>query len=127
MQNSSERQQKILVVDEEPGLRLVVESEVARAGYAVQCLSNGLDAISRLSKERFDLAILGINLPEKSGLEVLKYIREKHLPTRVLMITGFDTLPAAIKAVRMGADDFIPKPFDGGYLLTVVRNVLKHK
>ena len=123
--NFSDRPKKILVADDEPGLRMVVESEIARAGYSVVCLSNGVEAISRLSKERYDLAILDINLPGKSGLEVLKFIRDKNLSTRVLMITGFDSLSNAIKAVRMGADDYIPKPFDGGYLLASVRSVMR--
>lgn len=127
MQAAPEGQQRILLVDDEPGLRMVVESEIARAGYAIESISNGLEAIARLSKDRFDLAILNVNLPGKSGIEVLQFIRERQLPTRVLMITGLETLPLAIKAVRMGANDYIPKPFDGGYLLTAVRTVLRQK
>ncbi len=124
---TTEKQKRILIVEQEPGLRMVVESEIARAGYAVESISNGLDAIARLSRDKFDLAILDVNLPGKSGVEVLRFIRDKQLPTRVLMITGFDTLSTAIKAVRMGADDYVPKPFDGGYLLTMVRTVLRQK
>lgn len=122
---TTEKQKRVLVVEDEPGLRMVVESEIARAGYAVESISNGLDAIARLSKEKFDLVIVNVNLPGKSGMEVLQYIREKRLPTRVLMITGIDTLPIAIKAVRHGADDYIPKPFDAAYLLSMVRTVLR--
>ncbi len=126
-ETTTEKQKRILVVEDEPALRIVVESEISRAGYAVESLSNGLDAIARLSRDKFDLAILDINLPGKTGIEVLQFIRDKHIPTRVLMITGFDTLPLAIKAVRMGADDYIPKPFDGGYLVTSIRTVLRQK
>jgi len=127
MNTEAEKQKRILIVEQEPGLRMVVESEIARAGYAVESISNGLDAIARLSRDKFDLAILDVNLPGKSGVEVLQYIRDKKLSTRVLMITGFDTLSTAIKAVRLGADDYVPKPFDGGYLLTMVRTVLRQK
>ncbi len=124
-ETSTEKQKRILVVEDEPALRIVMESEIARAGYAVESISNGLDAIARLSRDKFDLAILDINLPGKTGIEVLQFIRDKRLPTRTLMITGFDTLPTAIKAVRMGADDYVPKPFDGGYLVACVRTVLR--
>jgi DNA-binding response OmpR family regulator len=126
-ETSTEKQKRILVVEDEPALRIVMESEIARAGYAVESIANGLDAITRLSRDKFDLAILDINLPGKSGIEVLQFIRDKRLPTRTLMITGFDTLSTAIKAVRMGADDYIPKPFDGGYLVASVRTVLRKR
>ncbi len=124
-ETSTEKQKRILVVEDEPALRIVMESEIARAGYAVESISNGLDAIARLSRDKFDLAILDITLPGKTGIEVLQFIRDKRLPTRTLMITGFDTLSTAIKAVRMGADDYVPKPFDGGYLVACVRTVLR--
>jgi DNA-binding response OmpR family regulator len=125
--NLNEKPKKILVVEDEQGLRLVVESEVARAGYDVESVGSGLDAIARLSKERFDLAILDVTLPGKSGLEVLQYIRERQMRTRVIMITGMEGLSVATKAVKLGADDYIPKPFDAEYLLSSVRAVLREK
>lgn len=122
---ATERSRRILLVEDEQGLRMVVESELARAGYSVEAIGNGLDAIARLSKERFDLAILDVTLPGKSGLEVLQFIRDRQMRTRVIMITGMEGLSVAIKAVKLGADDYIPKPFDAEYLLTSVRTVLK--
>ncbi len=124
---ATERSRRILLVEDEQGLRMVVESELARAGYSVEAIGNGLDAIARLSKERFDLAILDVTLPGKSGLEVLQFIRDRQMRTRVIMITGMEGLSVAIKAVKLGADDYIPKPFDAEYLLTSVRTVLKPK
>ena len=122
-----EKSKRLLVVEDEPGLRMVIESELVRAGYGVDVTGNGLDAIGRLSKERYDLAILDVNLPGKSGLEVLQFIRERQMRTRVIMITGMEGLSIAIKSVKLGADDYIPKPFDAEYLLTAVRNVLRSK
>lgn len=121
------RSKRILLVEDEQGLRMVVESELTRAGYSVEAIGNGLDAIARLSKERFDLAILDVALPGKSGIEVLQFIRDRQMRTRVIMITGMEGLSVAIKAVKHGADDYIPKPFDAEYLLTSVRTVLKPK
>ncbi len=122
-----ENSKRILVADDEPGLRMVVESELARAGYDVASVTNGIDAVARLVKEHFDLTILDVSLPGKSGLEVLHFIREKRLPTRVIMLAGIEGIPAAIKSIRMGAADYIPKPFDAGYLLTSIRTVLKQR
>ncbi|MBI5474017.1 MAG: response regulator [Ignavibacteriae bacterium] len=118
---------RILVVEDEPGLRMVVESEIARSGYDVVSVANGLDAIAKLSKEKFDLAILDVTLPGKSGIEILQFIHEKRINTRVIMLTGMEGLSVAIKAVKLGADDYIPKPFDAEYLLTSVRTVLRLK
>ncbi len=122
-----ENSKRILVAEDEPGLRMVVESEIVRAGYDVVSANNGLDAIARLSKEKFDLTILDVSLPGKTGLEVLRFIREKQIGTRVIMLAGMEEISAAIKAVKMGADDYIPKPFDAEYLLTLVRTVLKKR
>lgn len=124
---TTEKPKKILVVEDEQGLRMVVESEIGRAGYDVESVANGLDAIARLSKEKFDLTILDVTLPGKSGLEVLQFIRDRQMRTRVIMITGMEGLSVAIKAVKLGADDYIPKPFDAEYLLTSVRTVLRQR
>ena len=123
--NVMEASKHILIVEDEPGLRMVVESEIARAGFAVTSVNNGLDAMAKLSKERFDLAILDVTLPGKSGMEVLQFIRNRRLQTRVIMLTGMEGLSVAIKAVKLGADDYIPKPFDAEYLLMSIRTVLK--
>ncbi len=106
---------------------MVLESEIARAGYDVGSVNNGIDGIARLSKEKFDLAILDVMLPGKTGLEVLKFIRERHLATRVIMLAGMEGMTIAIKALKLGADDYLPKPFDAQYLLTSIRTVLKQR
>ena len=121
---TAEKPKKVLVVEDEQGLRMVVESEIARAGYDVESVTNGLEAIGRLSRDRFDLAILDVALPVKSGMEVLQFIRDRQMRTRVIMITGMEGLTVAIKAVKLGAADYIPKPFDPEYLLNSVRTVL---
>jgi two-component system, OmpR family, response regulator len=123
----AEKVSRLLVVEDEPGLRMVVQSELQRAGYEVDALTSGLEAIARLSKERYDLVVLDVTLPGKSGIEVLQYIRDKRMPTRVIMMTGMEGLSVAIKAVKLGADDYIPKPFDAEYLLTSIKMVLRQR
>jgi len=122
-----DRAKKVLLVEDEQGLRMVVESELQRAGYDVHAIANGLDAIAKLSRDRFDLAVLDVTLPGKSGIEVLQFIRDRRMSTKVIMLTGMEGLSIAIKAVKLGADDYIPKPFDAEYLLTSIKMVLKQR
>jgi DNA-binding response OmpR family regulator len=122
--DTQEKPRKVLVAEGEQGLRMVVESELSRAGYDVESVTSGLDAIARLSKDKFDLALLDVALPGKSSIEVLQFIRDRQMRTRVILLTGMDTLPTAIKAVKLGAADYIPKPFDAEYLLNNVKTVL---
>lgn len=122
--DTQEKPRKVLVAEGEQGLRMVVESELSRAGYDVESVTSGLDAIARLSKDKFDLALLDVALPGKSSIEVLQFIRDRQMRTRVILLTGMDTLPTAIKAVKLGAADYIPKPFDAEYLLYNVKTVL---
>ena len=125
--STSEISKKVLVVEDEPGLRMIVESELTRAGYHVEAISSGVEAIAFLLRNRYDLAILDIALPGKSGIELLQFIRDRNMPTRVILLTTMEGLPAAIKAVRLGADDYVPRPFDAEYLLNAVRMVLRLK
>lgn len=118
---------RILVVEEEPGLRMVVQSELQRAGYHVDALASGNDATARLSRERYDLVVLNVILPDKSGLDILNFMKERRVSGKIIMIAGMEGTSLAIKALRHGADDFIPKPFDAGYLLRTIRTVLRER
>lgn len=124
---TQEMVKKILVIEEEPGLRMVVQSELQRAGYHVDALTNGAEATARLSRERYDLVVMNVLLPDKSGLEILNFMKEKRVPGKVIMIAGMDGTSLAIKALKHGADDFIPKPFDAEYLLRTISTVLQDK
>lgn len=122
---SSELKKRIVVVEEDLGLRMVIESELVRAGYHVELIANGIEAIAKLSRDRYDLAIFDAALSGKSGMELLQFVRDRRMQTRVIMLTGIDALPIANRAMKLGADDFIPKPFDAAYLLHAVKTVLR--
>jgi DNA-binding response OmpR family regulator len=124
---SSELKKRILVVEEDLGLRMVIESELVRAGYHVELIASGIEAIVKLSRDRYDLAIFDATLPGKSGMELLQFVRDRRMQTRVIMLTGMDALTTANRAMKCGADDFIPKPFDAEYLLHAVRMTLRMK
>jgi len=115
---------KILVVDDEDALRTVLSGELVSEGYDVRTAADGDDAISNLEKESFDLVLLDIKMPRMNGFEVLKFVKEKYPRTRVVMLTGFADLKNAIESKKLGAEDFVSKPYDLVDLLTTIERVL---
>jgi DNA-binding NtrC family response regulator len=115
---------KILVVDDEDALRTVLSGELVSEGYDVRTAADGDDAISNVQKENFDLVLLDIKMPRMNGFEVLKFIKEKQPKTKVVMLTGFADLKNAIESKKLGAEDFVSKPYDLVDLLTTIERVL---
>jgi len=118
------KKSSILVVDDEDALRTVLSSELTNEGYEVQSASDGDEAISELQKAAFDLVLLDIKMPRLNGFEVLKFIKEHHATSKVVMLTGFADLKNAIESKKLGADDFVSKPYDLVDLLTTIERVL---
>ncbi len=115
---------KILVVDDEDALRTVLSGELASEGYAVHTAGDGDEAIQTMQKESYDLVLLDIKMPRVNGFEVLKFVKEKYPKTRVVMLTGFADLKNAIESKKLGAEDFVSKPYDLVDLLTTIERVL---
>ncbi|MBI3004548.1 MAG: response regulator [Ignavibacteriales bacterium] len=115
---------KILVVDDEDALRTVLSAELEGEGYQVGTAADGQEAINILGKSAFDLILLDIKMPNVDGFEVLKFVKEKHPKTKVIMLTGFADLKNAIESKKLGAEDFVSKPYDLVDLLTTVERVL---
>jgi DNA-binding NtrC family response regulator len=114
----------ILVVDDEEALRTVLSSELVNEGYDVNTAADGDDAVRELGKKHYDLVLLDIKMPRLNGFEVLKHIKENHAKTKVVMLTGFADLKNAIESKKLGADDFVSKPYDLVDLLTTIERVL---
>jgi DNA-binding NtrC family response regulator len=115
---------KILVVDDEDALRTVLSNELTSEGYDVSTASDGDEAISTIQKSLYDLVLLDIKMPRLNGFEVLKFVKEKHPKTKVVMLTGFADLKNAIESKKLGAEDFVSKPYDLVDLLTTIERVL---
>ena len=103
--------EKILVVDDERGLREVLSIMLKRAGYAVTEASDGDEAIGHMSKEIFDLVITDLRMPKVDGMAVLKAVKSSSPETVVLVITAFATADSAVDAMKQGAYDYLTKPF----------------
>lgn len=113
-----------IVEDNRPladGLAKAFESE----GHGVDVIYSGDDAYSFFSRQQVDLIILDVNLPGKSGLEILKSLRQQHVSTPVLMLTARSTLTDKVDGLDLGADDYLEKPFDLDELKARARALLR--
>ena len=117
---------KILIVDDELGPRESLRM-ILRDHYEVTVLSNGLQALDLLDEHEFDLAIIDIRMPEINGIELLGKIKEKAPATEVVMITAYASLDTATRALRLGALDYLIKPFDHQAVLDVVEKGLNRR
>lgn len=115
---------RILVVDDEDALRTVLSAELNSEGYEVGTAADGMEALDELQKGAYDLVLLDIRMPNMNGFEVLKVIKERHAGTKVIMLTGFADLKNAIESKKLGAEDFVSKPYDLVDLLTTIDRVM---
>ena len=118
---------KILVIDDEPGIREFLEIMLHKSGYLVETVADGLKAIDKIESNLFDLAIVDIQMPVMNGIEVLKKINEKSPETSVIMITAYASHETAIEAMKLGAYDYITKPFKIDEIKLVIKNALEKK
>lgn len=118
---------KILVVDDEPGMRTFLEIILRKEGYSVETAADGMKALDNINNNVFDLAILDILMPVMNGIEVLKRIMEKSPETTVIIITAFASHETAIEAMKLGAYDYITKPFKIDEIKLVIKKALDKK
>lgn len=109
-----------MVVDDEQGICNFIQDVFERKGYHVLCVTDPLQAISILEKDKPQVLILDIAMEKMSGLEILKKIREKNILTKVVMLTFLDTPDTKAKALHLGAEEFLTKPFSTENLEEVV-------
>lgn len=115
--------QKILVLDDDPIVGLSCKRILGAEGYIVSTVTRGKEAIRRISNEDFDLFISDIRLPDIYGIEVLQEAKTIQPKTDVVMITGYPTLEDAKEAIRLGAFEYLEKPFTPDFMLNVAKKV----
>src|SRR4051812_26684793 len=112
---------KLLVVDDEKNLRLVVQKEMARQGHEVETADDGESAWSLIESQDFDVLLCDINMPRLDGMGLLRRTRERcPNPPEVIMLTGQATVESAIEAMKLGAYDYLTKPYRIGELSALV-------
>lgn len=116
----------ILIVDDEASLLGICEDALAEAGYAIATASNGKTALRILEKSPgFDLIVSDLRMPGMSGLELLQMIRSGISDADFLIMTGFGSIETAVESIRLGAADYLPKPFNISHLLLKVEKILQ--
>lgn len=119
---------RILIVDDEPNVRLSYRTVLEAEHYAVEEANSAPVGLEKLVAGHFDLAILDMRMPEMDGLELLARMRERGLTTPVVIITAYGDLPHAVRAVKLGAIDFLQKPLTPEQLRQLVEEVItRHK
>ena len=120
--------QKILIVDDEKNIRLTMRQALQPLGYDVGTAVNGEDALKQLEADDFGLILLDLKMPGMDGLDVLRRVVELRPDIRVILISAHGTVEHAVEAMRLGAVDFIQKPFVPKELRDIVTQVLdRHK
>lgn len=114
---------RILIADDEEGVRESLNL-ILGEDYELAFASDGEEALAALGRETFELVLLDIKMPKRDGLELLKWITGSGLTTPVLMLTAYQSVELAKEAVKLGAVDYLPKPFDRDHLLRTVRGIL---
>jgi two-component system, NtrC family, response regulator PilR len=118
---------RILVVDDEPGMREFLEIMLQKEGYSVETTADGRKAVEKIENKLFDLAIIDIQMPVMNGIDILKKMNEKKTDTTAIMITAFASHETAIEAMKLGAYDYITKPFKIDEIKLVIKKALEKK
>ena len=116
---------RILLVEDEPGLVLTLSDLLAAEGHAVESATDGRTALARAAAERFDLVILDVMLPGKNGLEVCRELRRSGRDCAILMLTAKSQVADRVAGLKLGADDYLTKPFEPPELLARIEALLR--
>jgi len=118
---------RILVIDDEKIVCDRLSMELERLGFEVETYTESEQALQRISSQHFDVVITDIKMRRPDGIEVMKFVKENHPSTRIIVITGFATVKTAKEVLKGGAVDFIPKPFKISQLRELVLSLAAEK
>src|SRR5205807_1615886 len=116
---------RILLVEDEPGLQLTVSDLLATEGYQVEAAADGEAGLAQAAAGDFDLVILDVMLPKKSGFEICRELRQKGVDVTILMLTAKTQVVDRVVGLKLGADDYLTKPFVPAELLARVEALLR--
>ena len=122
------RKYNLLIVDDEESLRTILETELAETEeFAVGTASDGGQAINQIQAKVYDVVLLDIRMPRVSGIEVLKFIQEYSPTTQVIILTNYADVKTAIQTIKLGAYDFLAKPYDIDELFNTIHRAIERK
>jgi DNA-binding response OmpR family regulator len=117
----------LLIIEDEEGILQFLKQGLEEENYQISTATNGLDGLTLFQKEKFDLVLLDWMLPEMTGLEVCKKIRETNSKTPIIFLTAKDTVQETVEGLKTGANDYIKKPFSFDELVERIKVQLRDK
>lgn len=117
----------LLIVDDDPSLRRILEYNLAKEGYSTASASSGIEALKILEKTEFDLVLTDIKMPGMDGMDLLRRIKTIHPKAKVIVLTAFGTIEMAVEAMKAGAFEYITKPFNRDELKLSAAKALRVK
>ncbi len=118
---------ELLIVDDEKLVREFLSETLSQAGYAVRTAENGEAALKEISDREFDLIFTDVKMPQLSGIELLKAVRQSSPFTSVVVITAYGTVADAVEAMKLGAFDYLPKPFTPEHIEVTAKKALEYR
>jgi DNA-binding NtrC family response regulator len=115
---------RILVVDDEADIRESLETLLDLEGYAVELAVDGGDCLRKVEKSTYDLILLDLMMPDRSGMDVLRDLRQRDIDTPIIMMTAYGSVEVAVNALKAGANDYFSKPWDNDKLLIEISNMI---
>ncbi len=116
---------RLLLIEDEPGLVLTLRDRLTREGYALESCADGESGLERAAREPFDLVLLDVMLPRLNGLDVLRELRKRSVDTPVIMLTAKGQVVDKVVGLKLGADDYVTKPFEMVELLARIEAKLR--
>jgi len=118
---------QILLMEDEPNVAKGLEIVLSDEGYRVDLALTGRSALEKFKRQGVDLLVADLRLPDMDGMEVIRQVKDRRPDTGVVVITGYSNVPTAVKAMKLGAFDFLPKPFTDDEFKFTVNEALKRK
>jgi len=115
----------ILLVEDEPGLRKTLSDRIRGEGFRVEVAANGIDGLEKAATGAFDLVVLDIMLPKKNGIDVCRDLRQQGVQTPILMLSAKSQTIDKVVGLKMGADDYLTKPFEAPELMARIEVLLR--
>jgi len=123
----TESKGKVLVVDDELDIREGLEFLLTSEGYSVELAQNGTEGIQKMEARAYDLVLLDLMMPDRSGMDVLREVRARDRETPIFMITAYGSVEAAVEALKLGASDYFSKPWDNEKLIIEIERTIARR
>lgn len=116
---------RILIVEDEPNMRMGLKDNLEFDGYEIECADNGQDGLNKILNDNYDLALLDVMMPKMSGFDVCKKAREKGNKTPIILLTAKGEEVDKVIGLELGADDYVTKPFSLRELIARIKAILR--